>query len=72
MVHRVNGRARPDLVGHFSVSATPKENPQGTVYQGEASLGAYSEENVSAECLSAGGNPCGTSLKAGPGSRPLG
>lgn len=72
MVHRVNGNAGLDLVGHFSVSDTTKKNPQRTIYQRETSLGTSPEENVSTECLSTGGNACGMSLKAGPVSLSLG
>lgn len=72
MVHRVNGNAGLDLVGHFSVSDTTKKNPQRTIYQRETSLSTSSEENVSTECLSTGGNPWGRSLKAGPISLFLG
>lgn len=72
MVHRVNGDAGLDPAGHFSVSDTTKKNPQRAIYQREASLSAYSEENVSAECLSTGGNPHGRSPTPGPVSLSLG
>lgn len=71
MVHCVNGNARLDLVGHFSVSDTTKKNPQRTIYQRETSLSTCSEENVSTECLPTGGNPCGMCLKVGPSSLSL-
>lgn len=66
MVHCVDGRAGPDLVGHFSVPDTTKKSPQGTVYQREATLGSSSAENVSTERLPTRGNPHGMYGKTWP------
>lgn len=66
MVHRVNGNAGLDLIGHFSVPDTTKKNPQGAVHPGETPAGPASEEDDTFECLPFEGNPSGTHGKGWP------